>query len=340
MRIVVVGCGLIGNRRARVAAESGDTVVGVCDLDERAARATGDAVGASWTTNFPELVARSDVDAVVVSTVNAALLPVATAALDAGKHVLCEKPLGRNAGEAAAILGAARRADRVLKTGFNHRHHPAIARAHELVGSGAVGELFSARIAYGHGGRPGYEREWRGDPELAGGGELLDQGVHAIDLCRWFLGAVVEVSGMVGTWGWGVTPLEDNAFALLRMRDGGVASVHTSWTQWRNLFRFELFGRDGFITVEGLGGSYGVERLTVGRRRPESGPPDEETTTYDGPDVSWALEWREFRAAIEEGREPLGSGEDGYRAACVIDALYEAARTGAVVPVACEAVPS
>ena len=176
----------------------------------------------------------------------------------------------------------------ILKTGFNHRHHPAIWRAHELCAEGAIGPLMFIRAVYGHGGRPGYDKEWRADADLSGGGELLDQGVHIVDLCRWFLGDFAEVFGSTATYFWdlghfesagrdspraangqSVAPssisLEDNAFALLRTADGRVAQFHTSWTQWKNRFSFEVFGRDGYLRVEGLGGSYGVERLEVGR---------------------------------------------------------------------------
>lgn len=330
MKVGIVGCGLIGSRRADVARTSGDEVVVVADLDESRARAV--AASGEWTTDWQRVTADPRVDAVVVATVNKSLAPIARAALDAGKHVLCEKPLGRNASEARDVLATARHASRVLKVGFNHRHHPAIWRARELTGEGAIGSVFNIRAAYGHGGRPGYESEWRGDPELVGGGELLDQGVHIVDLCRWFLGEITEVAGMTARWVWEIAPLEDNGFALLRTRDGRTAFVHTSWTQWKNLFRFEIFGEKGYLLVEGLGGSYGIERLTLGRRA-SSGAPGETSWEYPGPDHSWQREWQEFTAAIAERREPLGSGEDGYRAAVIIDAIYESARTGKLVHV-------
>lgn len=327
----MVGCGLIGRRRAETALGAGDDVTVVCDVVEEVARETAERVGAEWTADWRTVVGDDRLDAVVVSTVNRHLAEISVAALDAGRHVLCEKPLGRSRDEATQIRDAALRSGRVLKTGFNHRHHPAIAQAHALLEAGAVGPVHAVRGAYGHGGRPGYESEWRADPELAGGGELLDQGVHLIDLCRWFAGEVVEVAGAVATSYWPIAPLEDNAFALLHTADGAVASLHTSWTQWRNLFRFEVFGTDGYLVVEGLGGSYGTERLVHGVRREQGGRPDERSWDYPDHDVSWAAEWAELRAAIAEGREPLGSGEDGYRAACVIDAIYESAAAGSRV---------
>jgi predicted dehydrogenase len=280
------------------------------------------AADARWTTDWREAL-QHEVDAVVVATHNTALAEIACAAAASGRHVLCEKPLGRNAIEAEAVVAASADAGRVLKVGFNHRHHPAIARAHDALVRGAIGTPFAIRGAYGHGGRPGYEREWRADPRLAGGGELLDQGVHLIDLSRWFLGEFSVVSAVLGTWYWPIAPLEDNAFAMLATADGRAASLHTSWTQWRNLFRFEVMGSDGYLRMEGLGGSYGTERLTIGRRQPQSGPPLEEGTSFEGPDPSWTDEWVEFKNAISESREPLGSGGDGLAAARLIDALYE-----------------
>jgi predicted dehydrogenase len=139
---------------------------------------------------------------------------------------------------------------------------------------------------------------------------------------------------LVATYHWPIQPVEDNAFALLATATGRIASLHTSWTQWRNLFRFEVLCTGGYARIEGLGGSYGVERLTVGRRQPESGPPIEEEWMFDGPDESWAAEWVEFRAAIDEHREPLGSGRDGLAAALVIRAIYDSAAQSRTVSVA------
>jgi predicted dehydrogenase len=331
MKIGIVGCGLIGNRRAQVAQAAEDEVLLVADINQERARTTAEAVGAPWDDDWLGVTSHPKIEAVVVATINKTLLPITLAALQSGKHVLCEKPLGRNAREAKAMVDSARTAKRTLKVGFNHRHHPALWKAHELLQTGTIGPLMYIRAAYGHGGRPGYDQEWRGDPDLAGGGELLDQGVHLVDLCRWFLGDFVQVGGMLGTWFWQVAPLEDNGFALLRTAAGQIATLHTSWTQWKNLFRFEIFGRDGYLIVDGLGGSYGVECLTFGRRRPESGPPLEETWEYPGPDLSWQAEWQEFINAIHEQRQPLGNGNDGYQAARVIDALYESGKTGQVV---------
>ena len=331
MRVGIVGCGLIGARRARVALDSGDEVAIVADIAADRAAAVAAASNSSSTTSWTDVVSRDDIDVVVVSTSNDQLAEVSVAALKSGKHVLCEKPLGRNAREAAAIVGAAESAGRLLEVGFNHRHHPAIAAAHELVVQGAIGQVFAIRALYGHGGRAGYEREWRADPARSGGGELLDQGVHVVDLARWFMGEIAEAQGMVGTYHWPIQPVEDNAFALLRSSGGGIVSFHTSWTQWKNTFRFEVLGTSGYLRVDGLGGSYGTEQLTVARRNEDSSPPVEETTAFEGPDRSWHSEWQEFSTAIAQNRQPLGNGNDGLEAARILDAIYASTASGSAV---------
>lgn len=343
MKVAIIGCGLIGARRAAVARELGDELVLVADVDVVRARQVAQQHDCVWTDDWRAVVARADVDVVVVSTMNKMLAPITIAAAESGKHVLCEKPLGRNLAEAERMVEAASKAGVFLKTGFNHRHHPALWQAHELYVQGAIGPLMYVRAVYGHGSRPGFEKEWRADPDLAGGGELLDQGVHLVDLFRWFMGDFAEALAMTATcfWNLGVfTPvtangplkagqqLEDNAFAILRTSDGRMAQFHTSWTQWKNRFSLEVFGREGYLRVEGLGGSYGAETLTVGHRRAESGPPLEEHYEYAAPDRSWHTEWQTFREAIREGREPLANGQDGLQAMRVIDALYRSVVTG------------
>jgi len=328
MRVGIVGCGFVGRRRAAIVRQMPtDELLIVADVDEARARAIAAEMGCLATTDWRELVSRDDLDVVIVSTTNDWLARITVAALQGGKHVLCEKPPGRNPDEAQQMMEAAQASGTKLKIGFNHRHHAAVWKGKELFDQGRIGEPLFIRCRYGHGGRPGYDQEWRADPEVSGGGELLDQGIHVVDLFRWFLGEFQEAVGYADTWYW-KTPVDDNAFALFRTAGGKVASLHASWTQWKNLFSFEVFGRDGYLTVEGLGGSYGPERLTWGRRRPQSGPPDEERFEFPGPDTSWEAEWREFVSAIQENREPLANGYDGWQAMRMVYGVYESARTG------------
>jgi len=166
---------------------------------------------------------------------------------------------------------------------------------------------------------------------MSGGGELLDQGIHLADLFRSFFGDFAQAMGYVAGYVWTGKGVEDNGFALFRTASNQVASMHASWTQWKNIFSLELFGEKGYLSIQGLGGSYGTEQLIWGRRRPESGPPDEERFEFPGPDESWQREWEEFVAAIREQREPLGSGTDGLKAMQMIEAVYKSSASGVAV---------
>ena len=204
---------------------------------------------------------------------------------------------------------------------YNHRFHPAFVKARELLEAGVVGPLLFVRARYGHGGRKGYDREWRADPRLSGGGELIDQGVHLIDLARWFLGDFVHVSGFAHTYFWEM-PVDDNAFLLLRTADQRTAFLHASCTEWKNLFSLEIYGRQGKLHIEGLGGSYGVERLTHYRMLPEMGPPETRIWEYPRGDASWELEFAEFLEDIRLRRTPAPGLADARAALEVVAKVY------------------
>jgi predicted dehydrogenase len=213
----------------------------------------------------------------------------------------------------------------LVRVGFNHRYHPALSKAKDLCESGAVGELMYARGRYGHGGRVGYETEWRADKQLSGGGELIDQGVHLIDLARWFLGDFVSIEGFATTYYWDM-PVEDNGFMLLRTATGQTAFLHASCTEWKNLFSFEIVGRTGKLHIEGLGGSYGTERLAYYRMLPQMGPPETIIWEYPIGDVSWQSELAEFIDDIRLGRQPSVSLYDAQAALRVVEHIYEVSR--------------
>ena len=318
--VAIIGCGAMARRRA--AALAGARLVACADVKMERAEAlarTGPHAMAShdWRT----VISRSDIDVVIVATHNESLAEISYAAVDASKHVLVEKPGARSVAEIDAILEGVRRRPRLVLVGFNHRYHPALRKARELVDAGALGELMFVRGRYGHGGRVGYDKEWRADPMLAGGGELIDQGVHLIDLSRWFLGDFAAVTGFAHTYFWQM-PVDDNAFLLLRTSRDRTAFLHVSCTEWKNLFSLEIYGRDGKLHVEGLGGSYGVERLAYYRMLPEMGPP--ETTIWEYPlgDQSWALEFAEFLDDIRLDRAPSAGLADARAALAVVEEVH------------------
>lgn len=320
MNVGIIGCGLIGQKRAKALA--GARLLAVADkVIERANALSRSADGITPYADWHALIRQPEVQIVVVATTNDLLAPITLEAIKAGKHVLVEKPAARKASELAPILEAVKGSGVQVRVGFNHRYHPALLKCREIIDSGVVGPLMFIRGRYGHGGRVGYDREWRADPQIAGGGELLDQGVHLIDLARWFLGDFPSVAGYAHTYFWDM-PVEDNGFMLLRTASQQTAQLHVSCTEWKNLFSLEIYGKSAKLHVEGLGGSYGLERLAHYQMLPEMGPPD--TTIYEYPrgDQSWALEFAEFLEDIRLQRQPSASLRDAYAALQVVETIY------------------
>jgi predicted dehydrogenase len=321
MRLAVIGCGFIGSKRA--AAAKGHNIVIVCDPDpdrrEALARQSGARAVADWRDALS-----ANIDAALIATTHDRLAEIALSAVLSGRHVLVEKPAGRTPQESRPIAEAAARARVIAKVGFNHRFHPAIARAKTLADEGAVGPLLFIRGRYGHGGRLGYEKEWRFDPEISGGGELIDQGSHLIDLSRWFLGDLRLAYGAVPTYFWQGS-VDDNCFLALEGADRRMAWLHASWTEWKNVFSFEIMGKTGKLTIDGLGGSYGLERLTLHHMLPEMGPP--ETTIWEYPfgDRSFVDEFANFVAAVEGRTEANGDINDAIANLEIVHAVYKQA---------------
>lgn len=325
IKVGVIGLGLMGQKRIRTVINSGQEcqLMAVCDVKREVAEKIAGQYGIPFYTDWQQMLSEAEIEALIVSTPNTFLFPIALRACEKAIHLFCEKPLGLNAREAAIIHRAAQRKGTVLKVGFTLRFHPAIEEAWKRVQAGEIGRLLYGRAIYGHGGRPGYEQEWRASRRLAGGGELLDQGVHLIDLFRFFFGPVEEVYGLTPTLFWKME-VEDNAFALLRTFSGQILMMQASWTQWKNKFIFEIFGDKGYLLIDGLGGSYGPETLIVGLKK--ENVPEEKRFSFPDPDLALSLEWQDFISAIKQKKEPRGSGWDGFMANFIVETLYESAR--------------
>jgi predicted dehydrogenase len=308
LTVGLIGCGSIGAKRAAALARR-DELVGCCDLDAAAAARLARRRGGVVCATPQDLLSLAP-EVVIVATVNDQLAALAEQALAAGAHVLVEAPAGASMAEVDRLIDCQRAARRAVKVGLNHRFHPAIERAAAEVHSGCHGALMHIRALYGNSGYPGYDREWRTEPASAGGGALIDRGVHLLDLSNWLAGPLALRSALLRTQFWEVQ-VEDNAALLLgtpSSQSGPWAMLHASWTEWKNLFSLEIFCLTAKLHVDGLAGPYGPQRLRIYRVGPDLGPPALEELHFPNRDCSWGAEWEHFAAAVAaaDGRALLG----------------------------------
>jgi len=319
--VAIIGCGLIGQKRANSLGDEGKLLACV-DLNNEKSQSLAIETNAKSFNCWREILLLSEIDLVIIATPHDSLAEITMAAIAAGKHVLVEKPAARFAEELLPVISAANKSNIKVHVGFNHRYHRSVQKAKEIVGSGVLGDLMFIRARYGHGARVGYEKEWRADPKLSGGGELIDQGSHLIDLSRWFLGEFSQMQGFAHTYFWDM-PVDDNGFMLLKTPKQQAAFLHVSCTEWKNLFSMEIYGKNGKLDLSGLGGSYGLEKLTYYKMLPQMGPPETTSWEYPMADDSWATEMAEFYDDIRQDREPAAGLNDAYQSLKIIEQIYK-----------------
>jgi len=314
----IIGCGLAGKKRA--AALPPGALQVTCDSSLlRAEEIARRHKGCRATDNSKEAITDPNVDVIIVSTPHAALGKIALSAVRAGKHVLVEKPGAINSTILKHVEAEAAKTGSLVRIGFNHRYHPAFQKAYALVRDEALGPPMFIRARYGHGGRIGLQKEWRG--QLTGGGNLLDMGVHLIDLASSFMGEFTSVDGRLSTYFWKM-PVDDNAFLNLCTADNRNAWLHSSYTEWKNLFSFEIYFHDAKLHIDGIGRSYGTGRLNYYRMRPEMGPPDTVIFEFPLEDPSWELEMADFQKDIELHRTPTPGLKEGIHALEIVEEIY------------------
>lgn len=317
----IIGCGLIGNKRAFSLGKKG-RVFACADIDIDKANTLASKTGALPFQDWKEVVQIKEIDIIIISTLHDTLAEISLACIKLGKHVLVEKPAARSYVELDQVIRAKKEHKSVkIRVGFNHRFHPALLKAKEIINKNLIGELMFIRGRYGHGGRLGYEKEWRANPIISGGGEIIDQGSHLIDLSRSFLGDIKEVQGYAANFFWNM-PVEDNGFMTLKTSSGQVAFLHASCTEWKNMFSMEIYGKKGKLDINGLGGSYGTETIIHYKMKKEMGPPDKDEWSYEGVDESWSNEINEFYKDIEQNRSPDPGLKDVYEVLKIIDKIY------------------
>ena len=315
MNFAIIGTGLIGSKRAK-SLQSDDKLIYCVDTDVQKAEKLANQYGAIPLSNYRN-VSVSEIDAVIVSTNNSNLFHTAMWAIENGKHVLIEKPAGLNSFEISELIKASNFNKYKIWVGYNHRYHIGIRKANELIRLGFIGNILFCRGLYGHGGRLGMEKEWRRDV-----GELIDQGSHLIDLSAWFFGMHrwKEVYGKTNTFFWDGYK-DDNAFMTLSNDRGQTAFLHASCTEWRNMFQFEIYGDRGKIRIDGLGGSYGIEKTTLYQMKPDMGLPKITSWEFPEEDISWNLELIDFKKDIKTNSWPKSNIYDAHQNMLTIEKI-------------------
>jgi predicted dehydrogenase len=335
MGFAVVGAGFLGSRRAAaVVAARGARLVAVHDLDPNARNSVASRYGADAVASFEEAIERPDVDVVIVATPHADHYGQVLAALEAGKQVLCEKPLAVSAQDARLL---AMRADELrlrLATGFNHRFYPPIADATNLVENWAIGRVESVRAEIGHRAAPEFLSSWHTDVTRSGGGTLMDNGPHACDLIRRYLGEIVAAKGYCRQSLALPRGCESEAFALFRDFDQAYAELRCSWNQPTGYLTLEIRGSEGWLKVEtapwrltGVLSSGRTLRESYARKRIE----ERIFRLRHGCERSLVREIEAFLAPRRDQPSSGATGWDGCRVTEMIDAVYRSTETGSEV---------
>lgn len=295
----------------------------------------GDQVPQDLAVATPEdILSDPDIDGVFICCINSLNKEMTIKALKAGKHVFCEKPPAFNAAGVEEIRKVEALSGKVLMYGFNHRHHGAAVKMKQIVDSGDFGRVLWMRGRYGKSVDENYFNTWRADPKLAGGGILLDQGIHMLDLFLHLSGEFDEVQAMTSHLYWNLPGIEDNVFVNMRnSQTGCCASLHSTMIQWRHLFAFEVFMECGYMVLNGLktgSNSYGAEQLVIARNRATAPAAtwEEETSETFETDESWDREASAFSERINRGHFQSGAGDSlgALKVMRLIDTIYATER--------------
>ena len=327
LKIGISGFGKIGQIRANEIFKNKNTILKAIFDINKPSNIDDEIV---FCTSFDELLTQ-DIDAVFICTFNNVLAEYTTKALKAGKHVFCEKPPARTSKELESVIETEKNTDLILKYGFNHRYHYSVIEAKKIIDSGNMGKLLWLRGVYGKAGSIDYHKNWRNYREYSGGGILIDQGIHMLDLMRYFSKQDFKhINSFVTTSYWNIEA-EDNAFAIMQSDQKVTAMIHSSATQWKHKFLLEMCFEEGYINLDGiLSGtrSYAPEKLVLGKREFEDitfamGKPKETITWFENDD-SWKLEIDEFVNAIL-GKTTIknGTSEDAFETLRLVERIYE-----------------
>jgi predicted dehydrogenase len=332
MKIGIVGTGLQFRRRIEAINESkDDQVVLVAGLNQESLDTIAKKYNVETTLETDALFFNKEIEAIIVCTPPSSHLHYMILALRHKKKILVEKPISQTSQELIALqeeFGDC--VNKYIRCGFNHRFHPAIQQMRSFLNQGAIGNPIFARAVYGICARDDYFKEWRANPKFAAGGQFIEQGSHLIDLFNWLIGTPTGIYCRTTNLIFENQSLEDGGMAILSFESGMTAQMHTTLGQWHNKFEFEIFGDSGFLRVEGLGNTYGTEKLMYGKRD-QSAPFSQEVFEFRGSDKSWRDEWESFKLSFEVSGQDIASFKDGLLAMQIAEAGYRANQTSTEV---------
>lgn len=341
MKFIVIGAGTIGQLRAQsIRLNPATELLGVADPVAAAAARAVAGSPARALTDWRAALELPGLEAVIVSSPLPAHEEQVVAALEAGLHVLCEKPLGNTVESCQRMLAAAARSGRTLATGFNHRYYPSIKYLTDVVRSGRIGAVDHLRIFGAHDGLHNFRTDWQYKAPASGGGAMMDVGIHMTDLAVHLLGDVVEVYGVASNRVLAVPGSEDNAVAIFKSPTGIPATYHAAWTEWKGYrWYVEAYGEKGMvrgyyapmfnllITQDRPGGprkrSYKLHLDVMVREKLKGWTSTALQTFHE--------ELQDFLGMLRGERTNLASGFDGFRAVEIANAVYRSTRDGQAV---------
>jgi predicted dehydrogenase len=316
----IVGCGGIGYKRASSIKKFGN-IKFVVDVEVIKANNLAKLHNSQASNDWKKCISDKQITHVIVCTSHDCLVPITKYALSLDKVVLVEKPGGIDYSEFKKLEPFVKKGSSNLWVGYNHRFHPAILKAYQIYKNQKFGDVLFLRGRYGHGGRLNYDKEWRFKKNISGGGELIDQGTHLIDLAQLFLGKLSLLNSNTRNYFWN-TELEDNVFLTLENSNKNIAFLQASCTEWKNLFSFEIYFKYGKLEISGLGGSYGLETLKIYEMKKEMGPPKTTIQEYPFEDKSWELELKAFIQNSEK-ENIKNSFKESLDVLKIIEEVYE-----------------
>lgn len=326
INVGIAGYGKIGQLRANAIRKiENANVIAIYDIDPSHI----DSNEVKVCDNYNELL-EQNLDAVFICAINNVLADFTIKALAKGIHVFCEKPPAKNTQELSKVMKAESKSAKILKYGFNHRYHYSVMEAKKIIDTGEMGKLLWMRGVYGKAGSIDYDKNWRNFRKLSGGGILIDQGIHMLDLMMYFSKSKFEkINSLLTTAFWDIEA-EDNAFVIMQNTNKVTAMLHSSATQWRHKFLLEMCFEEGYISLDGILSStrsYTPEKLVVGRREFEDityamGKPKENITWFEN-DNSWSHEIEEFFDAVS-GKKNIqnGTSKDAYNVLKLVEDIY------------------